>query len=167
MGSLRLRPLRLLVTLNIIMASSEMSEGEEVTGVIFQFTSEAILFEFSLEGQSDQVQIGMVKPSGLKVGNRNIPASVKKIETLEKYIEVGDELECRVVKEEGLQLVKYQEEDEGGAMVEVEIQPDWRARWAFNFQTHQLEDKLSNRTKLSFFQQFLTLQKKLLMFLKL
>ena len=63
MGSLRLRPLRLLVTLNIIMASSEMSEGEEVTGVIFQFTSEAILFEFSLEGQSDQVQIGMVKPS--------------------------------------------------------------------------------------------------------
>ena len=153
MGSLRLRPLRLLVTLNIIMASSEMSEGEEVTGVIFQFTSEAILFEFSLEGQSDQVQIGMVKPSGLKVGNRNIPASVKKIETLEKYIEVGDELECRVVKEEGLQMVKYQEEDEGGAMVEVEIQPDWRARWAFNFQTHQLEDELSNRTKLSFFQQ--------------
>ena len=110
------------------MASSEMSEGEEVTGVIFQFTSEAILFEFSLEGQSDQVQIGMVKPSGLKVGNRNIPASVKKIETLEKYIEVGDELECRVVKEEGLQMVKYQEEDEAGAMVEVEIQPDWRAR---------------------------------------
>ena len=153
MGSLRLRPLRLLVTLNIIMASSEMSEGEEVTGVIFQFTSEAILFEFSLEGQSDQVQIGMVKPSGLKVGNRNIPASVKKIETLEKYIEVGDELECRVVKEEGLHLVKYQEEDEGGAMVEVEIQPDWRARWAFNFQTHQLEDELSKRNKLSFFQQ--------------
>ena len=153
MGSLRLRPLRLLVTLNIIMASSEMSEGEEVTGVIFQFTSEAILFEFSLEGQSDQVQIGMVKPSGLKVGNRNIPASVKKIETLEKYIEVGDELECRVVKEEGLQMVKYQEEDEGGAMVEVEIQPDWRARWAFNFQTHQLEDELSKRNKLSLFQQ--------------
>ena len=153
MGGLRLRPLRLLVTLNIIMASSEMSEGEEVTGVIFQFTSEAILFEFSLEGQSDQVQIGMVKPSGLKVGNRNIPASVKKIETLEKYIEVGDELECRVVKEEGLQMVKYQEEDEGGAMVEVEIQPDWRARWAFNFQTHQLEDELSKRNKLSFFQQ--------------
>ena len=153
MASLRLRPLRLLVTLNIIMASSEMSEGEEVTGVIFQFTSEAILFEFSLEGQSDQVQIGMVKPSGLKVGNRNIPASVKKIETLEKYIEVGDELECRVVKEEGLQMVKYQEEDEGGAMVEVEIQPDWRARWAFNFQTHQLEDELGIRTKLSFFQQ--------------
>ena len=153
MGSLRLRPLRLLVTLNIIMASSEMSEGEEVTGVIFQFTSEAILFEFSLEGQSDQVQIGMVKPSGLKVGNRNIPASVKKIETLEKYIEVGDELECRVVKEEGLQMVKYQEEDEGGAMVEVEIQPDWRARWAFNFKTHQWEDELSKRTKLSFFQQ--------------
>ena len=128
MGSLRLRPLRLLVTLIIIMASSEMSEGEEVTGVIFQFTSEAILFEFSLEGQCDQVQIGMVKPSGLKVGNRNIPASVKKIETLEKYIEVGDELECRVVKEEGLQMVKYQEEDEAGAMVEVEIKPEWRAR---------------------------------------
>ena len=111
------------------MASSVTEEeGEEVTGVIFQFSSEAILFEFSLDGQADQVQIGMVKPSGLRVGNRNIPASVKKQETLEKYIEVGDELECRVVKEEGMGMVSYQEEDESGAMVEVEIQPDWRAR---------------------------------------
>ena len=109
-----------------IMASVE--EGEEVRGVIFQFSAEAVLFEFSLEGQADQVQIGMVKPSGLRVGNRNIPASVKKMETLEKYIEVGDELECRVVKEEGMGKVSYQEEDEGGSMVEVEIQPDWRAR---------------------------------------
>ena len=83
---------------------------------------------YYLSNTSHQVQIGMVKPSGLRVGNRNIPASVKKQETLEKYIEVGDELECRVVKEEGLAMVSYQEEDEGGAMVEVEIQPDWRAR---------------------------------------
>ena len=111
------------------MASSLEEEGEEVRGVIFQFSPDAVLFEFSLHGQdADQVQIGMVKPSGLRVGNRNIPASVKKMETLEKYIEVGDELVCRVVKEEGIGMVTYQEEDEGGAMVEVEIQPDWRAR---------------------------------------
>ena len=32
-------------------------EGEEVTGVIFQFSSEAVLFEFSLDGQTDQVKI--------------------------------------------------------------------------------------------------------------
>ena len=109
------------------MASDDTKEGE-VTGVIFQFSSEAVLFEFSLEGQTDQVQIGIVKPSCLKVGNRNIPASVKKMETLERYIEVGDELECRVVKEEGMAMVSYQEEDEGGDMVEVEVQPEWRAR---------------------------------------
>ena len=39
------------------MASVE--EGEEVTGVIFQFSSEAVLFEFSLDGQTDQVNIGI------------------------------------------------------------------------------------------------------------
>ena len=40
------------------MASVE-EEGEEVTGVIFQFSSEAVLFEFSLDGQTDQVKIGI------------------------------------------------------------------------------------------------------------
>ena len=45
-----------------------------------------------------------------------------------RYIKVGDELACRVVKEEGTATVRVEEEDEKGAMVEVEIQPDWRAR---------------------------------------
>ena len=39
------------------MASVE--EGEEVTGVIFKFSSEAVLFEFSLDSQTDQVNIGI------------------------------------------------------------------------------------------------------------
>ena len=66
----------------------------------------------------------MVKPI-----NVNIPAdAVKTKEALGRYIEVGDELECEVVKEKGMAMVSVQEEDEEGAMVEVEIQPDWRAR---------------------------------------
>ena len=95
-----------------------------VTGLIFQFSPEAILFEFTLEEGSDQFQVGMVKPI-----NVNIPAdAVKTKEALGRYIEVGDELECEVVKEKGMAMVSVQEEDEEGAMVEVEIQPDWRAR---------------------------------------
>ena len=45
------------------MASVE--EGEEVTGVIFQFSSEAVLFEFSIDGQTDQVKIGNNLINGL------------------------------------------------------------------------------------------------------
>ena len=46
----------------VIMASEE---GEEVTGVIFQFSSEAVLFEFSLDGQTDQVKIRINFTNGL------------------------------------------------------------------------------------------------------
>ena len=102
---------------------------KEVTGLIFQFSPEAILFEFTVEEDSDQFQVGMVEPSKVKVGDRNIPvAEVQTKEALGRYIEVGDELECEVVKEEGMAMVSVQEEDEEGAMVEVEVQPDWRAR---------------------------------------
>ena len=46
------------------------SEELEVTGVIFQYSPEAVLFEFSLAGSQEDVQIGMVRPSGLKVANK-------------------------------------------------------------------------------------------------
>ena len=45
-------------------------EEVEVTGVIFQYSPEAVLFEFSLAGSLEDVQIGMVRPSGLKVANK-------------------------------------------------------------------------------------------------
>ena len=101
---------------------------EKVTGLIFQISPDAILFEFPLEEAADHIQIGIVQPSRVRVGHRNIPAEVKTKVTLGRYIKVGDELECRVVKEEGTATVRVEEEDEKGAMVEVEIQPDWRAR---------------------------------------
>ena len=102
---------------------------KEVTGLIFQFSPKAILFEFTFEEDSDQFQVGMVEPSKVRVGDGNIPADAFKTkEALDRYIEVGDELECEVVKEEGMEMVSVQEEDEEGAMVEVEIKPDWRAR---------------------------------------
>ena len=40
----------------------------EVEGVVFQYSAEAVVFEFSREG--GEVEIGMVKPSGLRVGAR-------------------------------------------------------------------------------------------------
>ena len=102
---------------------------KEVTGLIFQFSPKAILFEFTFEEDSDQFQVGMVEPSKVRVGDGNIPADAfKTMEALERYIEVGEELECEVVKEEGMAMVSVQEENEEGVMVEVEIQPDWRAR---------------------------------------
>ena len=47
-----------------------MEEGiaGEVEGVVFQYSAEAVVFEFSREG--GEVEIGMVKPSGLRVGAR-------------------------------------------------------------------------------------------------
>jgi hypothetical protein len=44
---------------------------QQVTGVIFQFSAEAVLFEFSAAGEGgEELQIGMVKPSALRVGSR-------------------------------------------------------------------------------------------------
>ena len=102
---------------------------EKVTGLIFQVSPEAILFEFTLEEDTGQFQVGMVEPCKVWVGDRNIPAAaVKMKETLDRYVKVGDELECILVKEEGMAMVSVQEENEEGNMVEVEIQPDWKAR---------------------------------------
>ena len=42
--------------------------AREVEGVVFQYSAEAVVFEFSREG--GEVEIGMVKPSGLRVGAR-------------------------------------------------------------------------------------------------
>ena len=101
---------------------------KEVTGLIFQFSPEAILFEFTLE-EGSECGVGIVNPGNVRIGDGNIPpAALKTKEALGRYIEVGDELVCKVVKEEGMGMVSVQEEDEEGAMVEVEIQPDWRAR---------------------------------------
>eukprot|EP00092_Neocalanus_flemingeri_P017268 GFUD01018672.1.p1 GENE.GFUD01018672.1~~GFUD01018672.1.p1 ORF type:complete len:1604 (+),score=493.83 GFUD01018672.1:83-4894(+) len=107
------------------------AEGSSISGVVLHFNSESVLFEFSLAESGDDVQIGVVKPSNIKVGTKFIPANVKKIETLSKYIEVGDELSCTVVRGDGLKKVTYQdEEEEGGKMTEVEVQPAWLATTA-------------------------------------
>ncbi len=50
------------------------------------------------------------------------------METLAKYVEVGDEVRCLAVREAGLPRLAYTEEEEDGSMAEVEIQPGWRAK---------------------------------------
>ena len=96
----------------------------ECRGVIFQFSPDAVVFEFTNNGEEE---IGMVKPSHLKVRGRVIPSSVKKIDTLSRYIEVGDEITCTVTKKDNIKKFKYAEEDDDGAATEVEIQPSWLA----------------------------------------
>ena len=76
-------------------------------GVVVHFNAEAVLFEFSTPDGGEDVQIGMVKPSNVKVGTKCIPGNVKKIDTLSKYLEVGDVLKCTVVKKNGLKKVTF------------------------------------------------------------
>jgi hypothetical protein len=50
------------------------------------------------------------------------------METLARYIEVGDEVRCLAVREDGLPRLVYTEEEEDGSMAQVEIQPGWLAK---------------------------------------
>ena len=99
-------------------------------GVIVHFNAEAVLFEFSTPDGGEDVQIGMVKPSNVKVGTKCIPGNVKKIDTLSKYLEVGDVLKCTVVKKNGLKKVTFQKQEESGELSDVDIQPVWLATTA-------------------------------------
>ena len=71
---------------------------------------------------------------------RNIPSSVRKLETLGKYIEVGDELRCLVEPRLGPGLA-FQEEGEEGALEQVTINPTWLAKAAVKLQVAESPEK--------------------------
>ena len=109
--------------------SSALSEPLSAEATVFTVSLEAVVFEFSLEGDAEP-RIGYARPNQIRVGNRLIPSTVRKVETLARYIDIGDELRVKVVrvaKEEDKKVVTYTEEGEDGQAAEVEIQPDWVA----------------------------------------
>ena len=71
---------------------------------------------------------------------RNIPSSVRKLETLAKYIEVGDELRCQVEPRQGPGLA-FQEEAEDGTLEQVTINPAWLATTAVKIQATESPEK--------------------------
>ena len=113
-------------------------ESVDCLGVIFQFNSDGVLFEFSDRSADDA--IGFVNAADIKINeNETIPAAdADSTELLSKYIQVGDELRCTVVKDSNLPVYSYLEDeeeiDESGEIQttsrRVEINPDWIARSA-------------------------------------
>jgi hypothetical protein len=109
-------------------ASSEPASIEAVA-TVFTVSLDAVLFEFSPEGSAADAepQIGYVPPNKIRVGNRLIPGTVRKVETLARYVDAGDELRVKVVRvaEADRRTIAYTEEGEEGD--QVEIQPEWVA----------------------------------------
>ena len=104
-------------------------DQDEASCVIVHFNAEWVIFAFSNDasGEEEDAQMGIVKPSNVKVGTKCIPGNVKKIDTLSKYLEVGDELICTVVRKEGLKKLIYPKQGSDGKCVDEEIKPCWLA----------------------------------------
>ncbi|XP_040578732.1 uncharacterized protein [Lepeophtheirus salmonis] len=96
-------------------------------GVIFQFNSEVILFEFRNEGEE---AIGMLSTSSLILRNgERIPRGALEKNTVSKYIEIGDAIDCRAFRNMDMNKFVYVEEEKGEE--KVKIRPDWCADKAF------------------------------------
>ena len=107
-----------------------------VTGVVFQFNANSILFEFSAKEGDEEESIGEIKPSNLILSStgKSIPRDTKE-EDIANYVQAGDKLSCRVVKSMSMRSFSYvEEEEEIGEDGEekrtsrtVEIKPQWIA----------------------------------------
>ena len=103
-------------------------------GVIFHFNPDGVLFEFSANKKDDAV--GIVKPKDIKINSKEtIPENATTIEQISKFLQVGDELLCRVEQKGNIEKFVYNEEEEemssdGQTTTvsrKVEIQPRWIA----------------------------------------
>ena len=107
-----------------------------VTGVVFQFNANSILFEFTAKEGDEEESIGEIKPSNLILSTtgKSIRRDIKE-EELADHIQVGDKLSCKVVKSMAIGSFSYVEEEEeiGEDGLEkrssrtVEIKPQWIA----------------------------------------
>ena len=111
-----------------------MSKTLHCMGVIFHIGQDGVLFEFS-DGSAEDL-VGSVVPQIIKISKEEtIPATADTPEKLSKYLQVGDELHCRVFKNTKLQKLSYTEDEEeidkNGEIVQstktIEIQPEWEA----------------------------------------
>jgi hypothetical protein len=111
--------------------SSAPPEPLSVDATVFSVSMEAVVFEFSLDnGTSPEMQIGYAKPNQIRVGSRLIPSTVRKVETLSRYVDIGDELRVSVTRIDAADLKTFtyaEEGEEGQEPEQVEIQPDWVA----------------------------------------
>jgi hypothetical protein len=112
---------------------------KSVTGVVFQFDENSILFEFSLSTGNEndldeQDLIGEISPQKLVCNGKKIPADTKGDE-ISKYVQSGDEIKCQVTPKDDLKVFSFiEEEEEIGEDGEVkrstrtvEIKPTWSA----------------------------------------
>ena len=116
-----------------------MADVKSVTciGVVFQFNSSGVLFEFSNE--SGQDFIGFVKSTDIKINqNSFIPEHASNSEKISKYLQVGDEIRCTVVESTDLPPYEYVEDDDevdqsGNVKTiskKVVVNPEWVASTA-------------------------------------
>ncbi len=111
-----------------------MSNTLHCVGVVFHVGQDGILFEFS-DGVAEDL-VGFVTPNIIKISKEEtIPPTADTPDKLSKYLQVGDELHCRVFKNTKLQKLSYSEEEEeidkNGEIVQttktIEIKPEWEA----------------------------------------
>ena len=116
-----------------------MADVKSVTciGVVFQFNSSGVLFEFSNE--SGQDFIGFVKSTDIKINQYSfIPEHASNSEKISKYLQVGDEIRCTVVESTDLPPYEYVEDDDevdqsGNVKTiskKVVVNPEWVASTA-------------------------------------
>merc|ERR1711997_1258244 len=122
------------------METEEKPETQSVTGVVFQFDENSILFEFSLRTFEDgkvnleEDLIGEISPQKLVCRGSTIPKGTKS-DQIAKFVQSGDEIRCQVEKNDDLKVFTYNEvEEEIGEDDEVtqstrkvEIKPNYTA----------------------------------------
>jgi len=111
------------------METEEKSETQSVTGVVFQFDENSILFEFSLRTFEDgrvnleEDLIGEISPQKLVCRGSTIPKGTKS-DKIAKFVQSGDEIRCQVEKNDDLKVFTYNE-------VEEEIGEDDEGKYFF------------------------------------
>ena len=109
--------------------AEEKSDTHSVTGVVFQFDENSILFEFSLRTFEDgkvnleEDLIGEIAPQKLICKGTAIPKGTKN-DQIAKYVQSGDEIRCQVKKDDDLKVFTYIEEEE-------EIGEDGEGKYCF------------------------------------
>ncbi len=119
---------------------------QDCRGVVFQFNTESVLFEFVHEGEEHIGTVGLFKIS-LNAEGKKIPRGDGKdvvitVEDVSRYLQVGDEIICDVERRDGLPKFVYVEDEEEvtefgdvtNRSHEVEIVPEWIASEAVLFE---------------------------------
>eukprot|EP00096_Caligus_rogercresseyi_P014926 TRINITY_DN7388_c0_g1_i1.p1 TRINITY_DN7388_c0_g1~~TRINITY_DN7388_c0_g1_i1.p1 ORF type:complete len:865 (-),score=210.99 TRINITY_DN7388_c0_g1_i1:100-2694(-) len=109
-----------------------------VKGVIFHLDPESILFEFPL---GDEESIGLVSTCNVVLRHGERIPRVEKTSSLGRYVEIGDEVECKVTPnspEFGKSV--YVEEEES------RIRPEWTAEKAYLLSPARKRHRNTNET---------------------